>query len=124
MEVLDMLRIYDVALAMAGDVATVAVTIGRQDADLARQMRRAMQSVVLNLGEATENPPPNDGRRFSWYPRAECWGVDVRASSTNEVCPLAPDPLLPNTAASSRLDTESYRSITSIDGTSSQVAFA
>jgi len=47
-----MLKIYDVVLVMAGDAATVAVQIERRDSDLARQLRRAMQSVALNVAEA------------------------------------------------------------------------
>jgi hypothetical protein len=47
-----MLRIYEVVLVMAGDVAGIAEQIERRDSDLARQLRRAMHSVALNLAEA------------------------------------------------------------------------
>ena len=47
-----MLRIYEVVLAMAGDAAGIADKIERKDSDLARQLRRATQSVALNVAEA------------------------------------------------------------------------
>ncbi|MDI3282313.1 four helix bundle protein [Polyangium sp. 15x6] len=50
-----MLEIYDVVLVMAGDAARIAGLIERKDRDLARQMRRAMQSVALNVAEAVES---------------------------------------------------------------------
>ncbi|TKC97916.1 four helix bundle protein [Polyangium fumosum] len=46
-----MLKIYDVVLMMAGDAAGIAERIERKDRDLARQMRRAVQSVALNVAE-------------------------------------------------------------------------
>ncbi|MDC3962466.1 four helix bundle protein [Polyangium jinanense] len=47
-----MLKIYDVVLAMAEDAGLIAERIERKDRDLARQMRRAMQSVARNVAEA------------------------------------------------------------------------
>jgi hypothetical protein len=43
-----MLRIYEVALRVIAELRPVLVTIERKDRDLARQMRRAASSVVLN----------------------------------------------------------------------------
>jgi len=59
-----MLRIYQVALAMAADAATVAEHIEKRDADLARQMRRAVQSTVLNLGEGMGNVAGHRRQRY------------------------------------------------------------
>ena len=46
-----MLRIYPVILAFVGDVYPFIERIGRHDPDLARQLRRASASVVLNTAE-------------------------------------------------------------------------
>ena len=46
-----MLRIYSVALEVARDSAVAARGIALQDADLARQLRRAAASVPLNIAE-------------------------------------------------------------------------
>jgi four helix bundle protein len=46
-----MLEIYGVALHMAADLKPVMTEIGKSDTDLAKQMRRAVTSVVLNIAE-------------------------------------------------------------------------
>ena len=46
-----MLRIHDVALELVRDVAPIAVAIARHDGDLAKQLRRALSSVTLNIAE-------------------------------------------------------------------------
>lgn len=46
-----MLRIYPVALELAREAALSAKVIARQDADLARQLRRAVASIALNIAE-------------------------------------------------------------------------
>jgi four helix bundle protein len=46
-----MLRIYGVILEVVADLRPVVGEIERCDADLARQMRRAMCSVALNTAE-------------------------------------------------------------------------
>jgi four helix bundle protein len=48
-----MLKIYDVMLEVVRDVKPVIVQIEKHDADLARQMKRAAASVVLNLAEGS-----------------------------------------------------------------------
>ena len=46
-----MLKIYEDAKMMCGDAGRVARAIERRDSDLARQLRRAATSVLLNLAE-------------------------------------------------------------------------
>ena len=48
-----MLKIYDVMLRVLRDVKPALVQIEKYDVDLARQMRRAAPSVVLNLAEGS-----------------------------------------------------------------------
>jgi four helix bundle protein len=59
-----MLRIYEIALTMAADAAAVAEEIEKRDADLARQMRRAVQSAVLNLAEGMANSSGHKRQRY------------------------------------------------------------
>ena len=48
-----MLRIYSVAVDMCRDAGQVARLIEKHDGDLARQLRRAATSVVLNIAEGS-----------------------------------------------------------------------
>jgi four helix bundle protein len=48
-----MLRIYDVALKALEEMRPAVAMIERRDRDLARQMRRAVTSVVLNIAEGS-----------------------------------------------------------------------
>jgi four helix bundle protein len=48
-----MLRIYEVALRVLQELRPVVAVIEARDRDLARQMRRAASSIVLNLGEGS-----------------------------------------------------------------------
>jgi hypothetical protein len=47
-----MLEIYPIILSFVADVAELTTRIGHHDPDLARQLRRASTSVVLNTAEA------------------------------------------------------------------------
>jgi four helix bundle protein len=49
----DMLRIYTVMLRVVREMRPVLVRIEGNDRDLARQMRRALASMVLNTGEGS-----------------------------------------------------------------------
>ncbi|MDI1434323.1 four helix bundle protein [Polyangium sorediatum] len=60
-----MLRIYEVVLVMAGDTARIAEQIERRDRDLARQLRRAMQSVALNVAEGMGSLHGHKRQRYS-----------------------------------------------------------
>jgi four helix bundle protein len=48
-----MLRIYDVALKALEEMRPAVAAIESRDRDLARQMRRAASSVVLNIAEGS-----------------------------------------------------------------------
>ena len=48
-----MLRIYDDMLEALRTMRKLVSTIEKRDSDLARQLRRAASSVVLNLGEGS-----------------------------------------------------------------------
>jgi four helix bundle protein len=51
-----MLRIYPVVLQFVQRVAPVIERIGKRDPDLARQMRRSLASVPLNVAEGSHSP--------------------------------------------------------------------
>lgn len=64
-----MLRIHETVLELIKDVAPIAQASGRHDADLARQLRRALSSVPLNVSD----PPllkPRERRTMSTRARA------------------------------------------------------
>ena len=58
------MKIYSLALEMVASVYRLADVVGRRDRDLARQMRRAAASVVLNMAEGMYS---QGGRKVSRY---------------------------------------------------------
>jgi four helix bundle protein len=59
-----MLRIYDVVLDVVRDLRPVLEAIGQCDVDLARQMRRALTSVPLNVAEGASSRGRNRAARY------------------------------------------------------------
>jgi len=59
-----MLRIYSVILEVVREMRPHLEAIERRDADLARQMRRALTSVPLNVAEGSYSRGKNRGARY------------------------------------------------------------
>jgi len=59
-----MLRIYPVVLDLVRSVVPLLKDLERHDSDLARQCRRALTSVPLNLAEGSYSRGQNRGARF------------------------------------------------------------
>jgi four helix bundle protein len=60
-----MLRVYQEALEVVRELRGVLGELERRDVDLARQMRRAVSSVVLNVAEGQGSRGKNGALRFS-----------------------------------------------------------
>ena len=59
-----MLRIHSVAIGCCAEIRVVAEAVGRRDAALADQMRRAMASVALNIAEGAGSQGKNRHARY------------------------------------------------------------
>ncbi|MEZ4261873.1 MAG: four helix bundle protein [Polyangiaceae bacterium] len=59
-----MLRIYDVIIDTVAGLRPVMERVGQHDAELARQMRRALASVALNVAEGSSSRGRNRGARY------------------------------------------------------------
>ena len=59
-----MLQVHRLAFDVVGRLAPVVAAVGARDSDLARQMRRAASSVVLNTAEAQASYDGNSRLRF------------------------------------------------------------
>ena len=59
-----MLRIYEVVLEVVREMRPHVEAIERRDSDLARQMRRALTSVPLNVAEGSQSRGKNRGARY------------------------------------------------------------
>jgi four helix bundle protein len=59
-----MLRVYDEVIQVVKELKDSVAAIERRDPDLARQMRRAMASVALNIGEGNGSQGRNRAARF------------------------------------------------------------
>jgi four helix bundle protein len=60
-----MLRIVDVMLVLIADVAPLADALGRKDPDLERQLRRALNSALLNTREGSRQRGRRRGNHYA-----------------------------------------------------------
>ena len=58
------LRIYDDVIVLTREMRGLLASIGKHDADLARQARRALSSIALNMAEGNYQRAGNQRLRF------------------------------------------------------------
>jgi four helix bundle protein len=88
-----MLRIYGVVLDVVKAVRPVIEEIERKDRDLGRQMRRAVSSAALNVGEGMGSRGRNRGARYhtalgSMRETLSCIEVGMALGYVREVDPM------------------------------------
>lgn len=91
-----MLRIHEAAIELVREVVEVLKRIERIDPDLARQGRRAVMSVPLNIAEGTEQAGKRRGfhYRVAMGSAREAWSVMRVAHAADYIA--APSPELEN----------------------------
>ena len=86
-----MLRIHEVAIELVREVMPMLVVIGRFDADLARQGRKAVTSTPLNIAEGSDQA----GKRRTFHYRIalgsarETWSVLLAAEAAKYIGSLS-----------------------------------
>ncbi len=84
-----MLRIHDVAVALLHEVAPLMRAIERHDGDLAKQLRKSMSSVPLNIAEGSDQRGKRRGSHYSIAlgSARESWSALLAASAWGYVDP-------------------------------------
>ncbi len=88
-----MLRIHDVAVSLIQEVAPLMREIERHDGDLAKQLRRSMSSVPLNISEGSDQRGKRRGSHYSIAlgSARESWSALLTASAWGYVDAPSPE---------------------------------
>ena len=89
----DMLRIYKLVLEVLGQCQPVLRRIELKDRDLARQLRKALSSVPLNVAEASDQRGKKRGSHYSIAlgSAREAWSALLAAEAWGYVDAPSPD---------------------------------